>query len=341
MKKRKKVLLIDQMNLFIRCFSSLPFTNDKGEHVGAIYGCLNSFSSLMHKYNPDIVFIAWEGKGSAERRRKTLAAYKEGRKFTGFNRAVFGDDGNMERKSFRDQIIRVKEYIHALPFFQASVPFLEADDVIAYAVGHMFNDDEQFENIIVSTDRDYYQLVDDNTKIHRPVKTKKNKNGEFIDLNWVIEETGCHPKNYIISKCICGDGSDMVEGIPRVGQKTVAKDFPCLSTLKRDGDIYNIQDIINISTDKVEIEKSKKYTKYIENGDLLKRNHELMQLLDPDISLASSQEIEGTFTNIVPKFKNTQFRIMLLQDDMSPQDNTLMRWVDGFSNIKPKPIRFE
>ena len=51
----KKVLLIDLMNMFIRSFSSLPLTNDNGEHVGGVYGTLNSLQSQIKKHNPDII----------------------------------------------------------------------------------------------------------------------------------------------------------------------------------------------------------------------------------------------------------------------------------------------
>ena len=59
----------------------MRLTNDDGEHVGGVFGTLNSLQSQNKKStDPDIVSVVWEGKGSSERRRKTLKEYKEGTK---------------------------------------------------------------------------------------------------------------------------------------------------------------------------------------------------------------------------------------------------------------------
>ncbi len=65
----KKVLLIDLMNMFVRNFSAVRLTNDDGDHVGGVYGTLNSLQSQIKKHGPDVVSVVWEGKGSSERRR--------------------------------------------------------------------------------------------------------------------------------------------------------------------------------------------------------------------------------------------------------------------------------
>jgi len=64
--------------MFVRCFSSIRLSNDDGLHVGGVFGTLNSLQSQIRMHSPDIVSVVWEGKGSSERRRKTLKEYKEG-----------------------------------------------------------------------------------------------------------------------------------------------------------------------------------------------------------------------------------------------------------------------
>jgi len=335
--KKTRIMYIDGMNMFIRNFASLPLTNDQGAHIGALYGCLQSFRMLINEFKPDMFIFVWEGKGSSEKRRAILNEYKEGRKFSGFNR-IFEGSPEEEKKAFSNQLKLLREYIKLLPFYQASIDYLEADDVIAYMTEQMFDDKDQFENLIISTDRDYYQLVDNNTFIFRPVKTKKNKKGQFITTQKVIEETGVHPKNYIISKCVAGD-SDNIDGIPRVGAKTVAKDFAFLESLKSNGDIYNINDIIDFCKKELETNKSKKYEKYLGHRELLERNYQLIQLLDPDISLQSIRSIERIFTNYTPAYEKTSFRLALIRDSISPKN--VLSWVDAFTNIHPKKISFE
>lgn len=335
--KKRNVLLVDMMNLFCRTFSSLPFSNDTGQHVGGIFGCLNSFNMLVNKFNPDVVCAVWEGKGSSKRRREIMEEYKAGRKFTGFNKAVFGDDEKAESEAFSAQLKRVREYIKILPFYQLSIDLLEADDVIAYLCHHFFSNDEWF-NIAVTTDKDYYQIVSENTNLYRPVKTKKSRDGVIVDKQHVLDEYGCHPHNFPIIKAIAGDKSDGIDGMPRVGTSTAIKDFNFLCNLKSDGNIYNIEDILNHVNDKLESDPkgNARYKKYIEHEQLLRRNFKLMQLLKPNMSSLAQKQIHTTFTNFTPRFDSIKFRMMLMADQISPKN--IQRWVDGFSYILPMPI---
>ena len=154
----QKVLFIDLMNMFVRCFSSIRLSNDDGLHVGGVFGTLNSLQSQIKMHSPDIVSVVWEGKGSSERRRKTLKEYKEGRKFRGLNRQ-FQYSQEDEKESFARQLQLLKGCLDTLPLYQPAVQYLEADDQIAYSCRQLFL--KGYEKVIVSTDRDYFQLVDD------------------------------------------------------------------------------------------------------------------------------------------------------------------------------------
>ena len=222
----QKVLFIDLMNMFVRCFSSIRLSNDDGLHVGGVFGTLNSLQSQIKMHSPDIVSVVWEGKGSSERRRRTLKEYKEGRKFRGLNRQ-FQYSQEDEKESFARQLQLLKECLDTLPLYQPAVQYLEADDQIAYSCRQLFSKD--YEKVIVSTDRDYFQLVDENTKVYRPVKTKENPKGETINISWMLDEEKVYPVNYALLKAIVGDKSDNINGISGVGEATVKKDFPILN----------------------------------------------------------------------------------------------------------------
>lgn len=320
----KKVLLIDLMNMFVRNFSAVRLTNDNGEHVGGVYGTLNSLQSQIKKHNPDIVSVVWEGKGSSERRRRTLKEYKEGRKFRGLNRH-FEYSQEDESESFARQLQLLKECLDLLPVYQPAVQYLEADDQIAYSCRTFFKDETK---VIVSTDRDFFQLVDNNTSVYRPVKTKENPKGEMIDMSYMVDKEDVFPPNYALLKAIVGDKSDNINGISGVGEKSVKRDFPLLST-NEDMDVDSILDYARN-------QKNKKYQKYIDNEDLLRRNYKIVQLLDVDVNIQSIQALEKSYENKDLKFNSYQLRLKLLSEDISPSN--IDNWVSSFMSVSREPV---
>ena len=320
----KKVLLIDLMNMFVRNFSAVRLTNDNGEHVGGVYGTLNSLQSQIKKHNPDIVSVVWEGKGSSERRRRTLKEYKEGRKFRGLNRH-FEYSQEDESESFARQLQLLKECLDLLPVYQPAVQYLEADDQIAYSCRTFFKDEAK---VIVSTDRDFFQLVDNNTSVYRPVKTKENPKGEMIDMSYMVDKEDVFPPNYALLKAIVGDKSDNINGISGVGEKSVKRDFPLLST-NEDMDVDSVLDYARN-------QKNKKYQKYIDNEDLLRRNYKIVQLLDVDVNIQSIQALEKSYENKDLKFNSYQLRLKLLSEDISPSN--IDNWVSSFMSVSREPV---
>ena len=325
----QKVLFIDLMNMFVRCFSSIRLSNDDGLHVGGVFGTLNSLQSQIKMHSPDIVSVVWEGKGSSERRRRILKEYKEGRKFRGLNRQ-FQYSQEDEKESFARQLQLHKECLDTLPLYQPAVQYLEADDQIAYSCRQLFSKD--YEKVIVSTDRDYFQLVDENTQIYRPVKTKENPKGEMINMGWMMDKEKVYPVNYALLKSIVGDKSDNIKGISGVGEATVKKDFPILNF-----GVVTLENLLEYAEDRV-VEKKTQYKKYIENSGLIARNYTLVQLLDIDVSLQSIQALERCYENKKTKFNSYKLRINLLDENISP--NNIDSWVSVFNSVLHEPITF-
>lgn len=317
----KPVLLIDLLNLYCRCFSSIPLTNDNGEHVGGFYGSLNALQSYINRFNPDEVVVAWEGAGSSQKRRKKLEDYKRGRKMVGMRRG-FETSDETEKEAFARQLNVLKETLDLLPVRQIAVKYLEADDVIAYMCKQVIKDRQK---IIVSTDRDYLQLVDENTSVFRPVKTKINKEGEFIDLEWMHQKENIHPPNYALLKAVVGDKSDNIQGVKGIGEKTARNQIHLLWDNNKG---YDVGDFIDWAKGRSE----KKYQKYVENEDLIRLNYSIVQLQDLDISMTSIDAINGSYDKDVPKFNSYKFRLNLLEEDVSPSN--LDNWVSTFSTLK-------
>ena len=320
----KKVLLIDLMNMFVRNFSAVRLTNDNGEHVGGAFGTLNSLQSQIKKHNPDIVSVVWEGKGSSERRRRTLKEYKEGRKFRGLNRH-FEYSQEDETVSFARQLQLLKECLDLLPVYQPAVQYLEADDQIAYSCRNFFKNEAK---VIVSTDRDFFQLVDSNTTIYRPVKSKENPKGEMIDLNYMMEKEFVFPPNYALLKAIVGDKSDNITGISGVGEKSVKRDFPLLSINEDMG----VDDILEYANS----QKNSKYQKYIDNEKLLRLNYKIVQLLDIEVNMQSIVALEKSYENKDLKFNPYQLRLKLMSEDISP--NNIDNWVSSYMSVSREPV---
>jgi|TARA_R110000751_G_scaffold43259_1_gene99943 5'-3' exonuclease len=324
---KETVLIIDMLNMYVRNFSAFAITNDDGDLVSGIYGSLASIRSSIEKHKPDHVVIAWEGEQSAERRRKTLVTYKEGRKFTGLNRKYFEYSAEDERDSFTRQLLLLKDCLDDLPVTQFAIKYLEADDVIAYLCKKVLNN---YNKIVISNDKDYFQIVDESTTIFRPVKTKENPNGEYIDMDWMVNNEKCFPHNYILVKALAGCTSDKIPGIDGVGEKSVKRDFPFLEEHTE----FNVDSIIDHA--KNNVKKNKKYQKYIDHETLLRNNETIVQLVDPDISVKSVDTIYNVIERGGLKFNPYKFRVKLLSEGISPSN--IDNWIGTFATIKTTKI---
>lgn len=322
---KEKVLLIDMLNMYVRNFSAFVLTNENGELVSGLYGSLASIRSQIELHQPDHIFVVWEGEKSSERRRKTLTEYKEGRTFKGLNRRHFGGSLEDERESFARQITVLKECLDNLPIRQLAVKFLEADDVIAYLCKGVLQD--RFEKIIVSSDRDYFQLVDDTTTVFRPIKTKQDPQGQYINMDWMMNKEECFPPNYTLIKALCGDKSDNIAGVSGVGEKTVKRDFPFITDYRH----YSTNEIFTYSAEQV-LNKNKKYQKYIDNKNLIEQNYKIVQLLQEEMSIRSVDSIFSMVEKAETKFNPPKFRIKLMSEGISP--NNIDSWVSSFSTLK-------
>ena len=239
-KPNDSVMLIDGMNLFIRVFSAIPTTNDDGIHIGGIVGFLRSLAFNINMIRPTRTIIVFDGKGGSNRRRKIFPEYKMGRKMSyRLNRAHDFLTREEEQKMMIRQLNRVVEYLECLPISVMNMEQTEADDVIGYLSKHIYKDNK---TTIVSTDKDFLQLVDETTRVYSPTKKK------MYDEAKVFEEYGIHPKNFLLFRMFDGDKSDGIPGVNGIGKKTLIKLFPFMATEQQ----YTLDDI-------TEVQKHKKF----------------------------------------------------------------------------------
>ena len=312
------VLLIDGLNTFIRVFTAIPTTNEDGIHIGGIVGFLRSLAYTINMVRPTRTIIVFDGKGGSNRRRKIFPEYKAGRKMSlRLNR--FTDVSltrEQEHKMMIQQLNRVIEYLECLPLTITNIPNIEADDVIGYASKHCFKE----KCTIMSTDKDFLQLVDDRIRVWSPTKKK------MYDEERILDEYGINASNFLLYRVMDGDKSDGIPGIRGAGQKTLLKIFPWLGSPHK----HTIDDLLKSAEPK---KKQFKLCEQIVNSeDQLLLNKKLMDLDDLNISGHSKRTIQEIVDNPIQRMVKHKFQKMFLEDKMYTALPNLDSWLHSTFN---------
>ncbi len=289
-------MLIDATNNFVRNYVVVPTLSLNGEPIGAVEGFLKSLRSFIERCKPDKVIVVWDGAGGSKKRRAIVKEYKEGRKPYRLNRNYDFEKVNIEdNKVF--QRIRLDEYLRDLPIVQVMVDDIEADDSIAYISNHLKDD----QKIIVSTDKDFLQLLDKNTIIYHPIKKI------FLTSKECKRVYNVYPQNFAIVRALVGDKSDNLKGVKSVGMKNVLKYFPFL-TEERTVELDEIFAYAEANDEK--------YKKFLDAREVIINNHKLMQLRNTIISFQNIQKIKEAL-EVKPYLKVHSFRIKLIKDGLT------------------------
>lgn len=306
-----KVLIIDGLNTFIRSFAVSPVTNDDGVHVGGISGFLLSIGYAIKTLQPTRVIICFDGKGGSQRRRKLFPEYKANRMVrTKLNRTNSFVDKSSEDQNMKMQLGRLIQYLDLLPVQLIAPENIEADDSIAYLSKQVLTKSKIF---IMSSDKDFIQLVDDRIAVWSPTKKK------LYFKNDVVEDYKVPAHNYLLYRTLTGDKSDNIPGIRGTGIKTLQKRLPILFTDKH----LTIEDIISECGD-----SSIKVLEAIrDNKPVIEMNYRLMQLNEVDISGSSKQKILHVADNSIPRLNSMQFKVMVLEDSLGGAFRNLEFWL--------------
>ena len=310
-KPNDSVLLIDGMNLFIRVFSAIPTTNEDGVHVGGIVGFLRSLAFNINMIRPTRIIVVFDGKGGSNRRRKIFPQYKMGRKMSyRLNRANNYLTRDEEQQMMIRQLNRVVEYLECLPVSIMNMENIEADDVIGYLSKHIYKNNK---TTIVSTDKDFLQLVDKTTNVYSP--TKKI----MYDEDKVFEEYGIHPSNFLLFRMFDGDKSDGIPGVNGIGKKTLIKLFPFIGT----EDKYTLDDIYRSA----ETQKVPMCEKILQSKDLLDMNKQLMYLEDGIITGHTKLKVKEIVERPIQRVIKHRFQKMFLEDKLYQALPNLNSWL--------------
>jgi DNA polymerase-1 len=204
---RGRLLLLDGHSLAYRAFFALPvenFSTTTGQHTNAVYGFTSMLINVMRDESPTHVAVAFDVSRETFR-KEAYAGYKANR--------------SASPSEFAGQVSLVKEVLAALRIPTLEKEGFEADDIIATLATRARADDHEV--LIVSGDRDVFQLVADTTTVLYPVRGVS----ELTRMTPAAVEAkyGIGPSRYPDLAALVGESSDNLPGVPGVGPKTAAK----------------------------------------------------------------------------------------------------------------------
>lgn len=235
----KKILLIDGHNLLFRMFYGIPSSikDKKGKEIKGVIGFIGSLKKLVKEFSPYSIYVVFDSETSKTTNLNYDTNYKQNRK----------DFTNVpENENPFSQLPLIKQALQYLKIPYCEVQNNEADDLIASIVKNKNKKDIEF--IIVSTDTDFFQLINKQTLIYIP----KGKNNILYDTKVFKEKYNIMPSDYIFYKSLVGDKSDNIEGIKGIGKVTATKIINTLKTEKA----LDVKVIQTLETNKEKIIKN-------------------------------------------------------------------------------------
>ncbi|MGH7502382.1 MAG: DNA polymerase I [Longimicrobiales bacterium] len=205
-KTKPRLFLIDGYALIYRAFFAMvsrPLTTTKGENTSAAFGFVRFLLKILEEHSPDYMGVVFDA-GSSE--RKTMyPEYKA-------TREKMPDD-------LRASLRRIRDLIDAFRIPVIELADHEADDVIGTLAKKAA--ERAIEAVVVSGDKDFYQLIGPNIALLNPGRGgMANVEEEWVDERNASERLGVPPAHVIDYLALIGDSSDNVPGAPGIGPKT-------------------------------------------------------------------------------------------------------------------------
>jgi DNA polymerase-1 len=311
-----RVVVIDALNMFIRNYIVNPMISTNGNPIGGAVGFVNSVKKLMRETKPDQVIICWDGSGGSQKRRTVVKEYKQGRKPLRKNYKIEGMSEQSEKENMVWQQRILMEMLNEMPIMQLVLDRVEADDIIA-----MITQSPKYkgwQKVIISSDKDFLQLLDEETILYRPIQKKA------WTKKTVIDEYGISPENFVIARAIAGDKSDNLAGIKGAGLKTISKrlSFLCEDKMHTLDKVYD--HCANVGS------KLKFFERIVEGWDTIETNYKVMNLTPPSISVQGRQKINYILENFEFELNGTGLKCCSVEHGFGSYDWTeLMAMLRG------------
>ena len=208
MSDKPTLMVIDGHSLAFRAFYALPvdsFVTPEGQHTNAIHGFISMFLGLLKKENPTHVAVAFDISRFSFRTR-IYPEYK-------------GTRGETPAE-FIGQVPLLQEALHAMGVVTLQKEDFEADDILATLA--TTGATEGFDVLVVSGDRDTFQLVNERVTVLYPSARGVSELKRYTPAA-VEERYGVKPHQYPEIAALVGETSDNLIGIDKVGEKTAVK----------------------------------------------------------------------------------------------------------------------
>lgn len=278
---------------------------------GGVFVFVRSLQHALKNAEAARCVIVWDS-GLSERRKKLYPAYK------GHRHAAEPQQKDIDfRLNLNLQQTYLKEILPLMGLAMISIPGREGDDLLwcAREVGRGLG---LTPTVIISEDKDFYQMIDDTTVVYHPVKK------QYVSRDNFEEVMGIQYGRAILHKALLGDKSDNITGVPGVGDKTVREI------------VLNVE-----STDWDVIEKycashkSTRVQKVASNMSIVKRNYEMVCLGLEVFTEEEQRKIENTITTPVASNFDEVLRTFMLMEFRS-LTKYFTEWMVPFVSIGAK-----
>lgn len=222
--KKQMVVLIDGHALIYRAYHAFQdLTTPEGTPIAAVYGFCRILLTVIKELGPEYILVAFDHHQPTFRHTEYLG-YKANRE-------------EMPAE-LPPQIDKIKEIITAFNIPQFILPGYEADDIIGTITRQIemrpAGAAPDLRTMIVTGDRDAFQLVTDRTHVWMPGRSKpvRTQDTEY-DPEGVVKKMGVRPDQIVDLKALMGDASDNIPGVAGIGEKTAVKLLTEFGTLEK------------------------------------------------------------------------------------------------------------
>ncbi|MCU1547515.1 MAG: polymerase [Arthrobacter sp.] len=294
-----RLMVLDGHSMAFRAFFALPadkFSTAEGQHTNAIHGFTSMLINLIKEQKPTHIAVAFDVSDDTTHRKAEYSDYKGGR--------------NETPREMNGQIDLIDKVMGAWGIKTIKMPGYEADDILATLA--TMGDNAGYEVLLVSGDRDAFQLITDNVFVLYPKKGVSDI--PRLDAAAIQEKYFVSPAQYSDLAALVGESADNLPGVPGVGPKTAAKWINLYGGLE--GVLENLDSIGGKVGDALR-----------ENVEAVKRNRRLNRLhtdLDLPVTLDELAEprpdqaaLEDLFDAL--EFKTIRARLFALYGSETPE----------------------
>jgi 5'-3' exonuclease len=315
-----KTLLVDASYLLKRSYHGAKNSYTKVGHMGGVYGFLTTVRKFIKDHKVNKIVLVWDGENGGIYRHQLDHVYKSNRKDKSWYNQIELTDNEIKEEIEKEKSIllqrkKVQQYAEELFFRQIEVHEIEADDLIA---AYCLRNHKKEEIILYTNDKDFLQLLTLDISIYLESEHALIEAGNFFNYFPYFY------KNALTLKILCGDKSDMVQGVEGIQETTLLKYFPELIDSH-----VTVRDICVKSVQINEERKlnKKKPIKALENitkdVERLKLNHRLMNLFEPFLNQNALQELDQLDLPLSDENRggNNLYELMMKDDFLSLYSN--------------------